>query len=259
MALLAAVVTVRFALPVSPSLLFIQLRPSLSISSVSGIETLSFNYFLFLDTLRSKSLHPHIPSDAVAVPLRLLVRPTDLSIYVNEALILPIYTIALPTVSFFLNISTDKSLVFTPFATDSIPQSFFPYLTPSFWSDQLRDLPIRDFTLRGTTSPRRHTIFKSEALNPLPISHPLRYFEVTLHPCVLPELTFEFGFSSASGTTLLFSTNTNCVTDGDSPSLKQANPSAFRPLCAWARRSAQSTASKRVFGNPHLLFSQLSI
>jgi hypothetical protein len=154
---------------------------------------LAFEYFAFLSDLRASRLDPHIPSDGIAVSIRLLVRNTRLSLYVNEVLLPQTFSIHSCEFCFFINVSADRALIFTPFVTDSIQPSFFPYLVPNFWiSDD--SLHICDSIIRADC-PKPVKAVSSSPLDSLPVVSTLRYFEVTLRHCEPGDSGIHFGLA----------------------------------------------------------------
>ena len=156
----------------------------------NGLTKLDFNYFALLASIRADSLRPHIPSDGLGVPIRLLVDKTNVRLYVNEVLCPMNYALDSNSMSFYLKVQADEAIIFTPFCQEEVPQAFFPYLAPRLWSQLPWRVAIRDFTIRGTHDTIRN-VFAEDELLPLPGLHGLRYFEVELRSFASEWMHFE--------------------------------------------------------------------
>ena len=156
----------------------------------NGLAKLDFNYFALLASIRADSLRPHIPSDGLGVPIRLLVDKTNVRLYVNEVLCPMKYDLDSNSMSFYLKVQADEAIIFTPFCQEEVPQAFFPYLAPRLWSQLPWRVTIRDFTVRGTHDSIRN-VFAEDELLPLPGLHGLKYFEVEMRSFATESMRFE--------------------------------------------------------------------
>ena len=77
----------------------------------NGLTKLDFNYFALLASIRADSLRPHIPSDGLGVPIRLLVDKTNVRLYVNEVLCPMNYALDSNSMSFYLKVQADEAII----------------------------------------------------------------------------------------------------------------------------------------------------
>jgi hypothetical protein len=139
----------------------------------------SCNYFPFLARLRNDSIDPPIPSDGLGIPIRVLVRAPDISLYVNEVLVRRDDAVGPGELQFFIVISeTIECFLYTPFVAASIPLSFFPYRRPRLWSQYPVLMIARGSIIRGGDY-ERGSIYAEKPLEELP-GHPFIYYEVEL-------------------------------------------------------------------------------
>ena len=96
----------------------------------SETESITFDYYSFLATLRRSTVNPHISIDGIGVLVRLFVYEENLMIYVNDVLLPEKHKVRFSSGSFFIGETSSLAIIATSLSDKTRP--FFPTMEFSF-------------------------------------------------------------------------------------------------------------------------------